>query len=470
MNIAPFTLGEIIKATGGSLFSGEEGLSVEGVSTDSRYIAEDNLFIAIKGDRFDGHDFIPTVLEKGVPAIVISEKACLERIGLTDSVGVVIVPDTIKAYQSIARFHRRRFQIPVVGITGTNGKSTTKEMTAAILSRRYRTVRNEGNYNNHIGVPRTLLSLSEGDEILITEMGMNAPGEIATLCGIAEPTIGVVTNVSMGHLEGLGSIEAVRKAKGELVRYLDGRGGTAILNADDKNAISLAEGFKGKVITFGIKEKGDIKAEDISSVGGRYSFTLKVGEESIGVGLKSIGYHDIYNALAAASVGVALGIGLDEIGKGLADYTPLAMRMEVINIGGVEIINDAYNANPASMDMAIATLNGINSRGRKVLVAGDMLELGSESINAHMDLGRKVASSMGIDRFCTYGKLAAIAAESAIDSGMEADLVISSNSHKDIVAFLDGYLREGDILLVKGSRGNRLEEVIRGLSDIRGDK
>lgn len=469
MNRAPFTLGEIVKATGGSLLSGEEGLSVEGVSTDSRYIVEDNLFIAIKGDRFDGHAFISTAIERGAPAIVISEKIYPGTIPSIDSIGVVLVPDTIKAYQSIARFHRRRFQIPVVAITGTNGKSTTKEMTASILSRRYRTVRNEGNYNNHIGVPMTLLSLSEGDQVLVTEMGMNAPGEIATLCGIAEPTIGVVTNVSMGHLEGLGSIGAIRKTKGELIHYLDGRG-MAILNADDKNVISMAEGFEGRVVTFGIKEKGDIKAEDIRSLGGRYSFTLKVGEESIGVGLKSIGYHDIYNALAAASVGAALGIGLDEIGQGLAYCTHLAMRMEVINIGGVEVINDAYNANPASMNMAIDTLQDINSKGKKVLVVGDMLELGGEAVNAHREIGKRVAVSKGIDRFYTYGKLAALVAESAIDSGMEADLVISSNSHKDIVSSLDSYLKEGDILLVKGSRGNRLEEIIRGLSEIRGDK
>ena len=451
---------ECLKAIGGELVSGVGTKVFRGVSIDSRTLKKDELFVCIRGDRLDGHDFIEEAQNKKAAAIILSNRSNeVSRRG--EAPIVVRVDDTLEALQELARFHRGEMPVRVVGITGTNGKSTTKEMTAAITEKRLKTIKTKGNLNNHIGLPLNLFHLSKEDEVAILEMGMSAAGEIKRLAEIAQPQIGVLTNISEGHLVHLKTLKKVQAAKGELYDSLS-EDGTAIVNADDPLVLELARSVRAKVVTYGVHNEADVKAENISSMGQEgFSLNVRFFEENIPVCLPFLGECNIYNALAAIATGCSLGIASSDIQDGLRDAKLLSNRYEVVKHEGATIINDSYNANPRSMQEALKTLASYRCEGRRFFVVGDMLELGELAEDAHVRLGMDVAR-YSVDYLVVVGDLSAHVVKSAVASGLNKKQTATTSDHKCAVSFLKKHVRPGDCLLVKGSRGAKMEEVVDG--------
>ncbi|MBI1893785.1 MAG: UDP-N-acetylmuramoyl-tripeptide--D-alanyl-D-alanine ligase, partial [Candidatus Rokubacteria bacterium] len=390
-----FTLEELAKGSGGRLVSGPAAGELTGVSIDSRTLRPGEAFVAIRGHRLDGHAFCADALEKGAGALVVADPAAAPP---TRAVPVILVDDSTLALQRLARFHRARFELPVVAITGSNGKTTTKELTAAVLSVRFRVLKSEGSLNNQWGVPLTLLRLAPEHEALVIEIGMSALGEIATLAALAQPTIGVLTNIGPVHLEFLGSLEAVQKAKGELVRAI-GPEGTVVLNADDPLVLALAKEARGRVVTFGFEASAHVRARGVARGESALAFTLVIGVSSAPVSLPLAGRHNVSNALAAAAVGSLFGLAPREIAEGLGRARPAAHRLTWIDAGGTLILDDCYNANPSSVAAALETL--VEEPGvRTIAVLGDMLELGAAAEAAHLEVGR-LAARLGVERL--YG-------------------------------------------------------------------
>ena len=373
---------------------------------------------------------------------------------------VIRVKNTLKALQELALFYRKKMPVKVIGITGTNGKSTTKEMTAAITEKKFKTIKTKDNLNNHIGLPLNIFDLSKTDEIAVMEMGMSAAGEIKRLAEIAKPEIGVVTNISEGHLVHLKTLKKVQAAKGELFDSLSEKE-TAIVNADDPLVLELAKSVRAKVITYGIYKGADIKAENICPMD-REGFKLSVNfsGKNIPMCIPFLGECNIYNALAAIATSWSLGIAPDDIKQGLMAAKLLANRFEVSEHRGVTIINDSYNANPRSMKEALKILAKYKCKGRRFFIVGEMLELGDLSKPAHKALGVDVAK-YSIDYLVTVGDLSSHVAKSAVASGMNKKNTAIASGYECAVAFIKKHSRSGDCLLVKGSRGSKMEEVVR---------
>jgi len=451
-----------LEAIGGRLLSGDKSKVFRGVSIDSRTLSENELFICICGDRFNGHDFIKEAQNKKASAIVISDRSGMaSKKNMAPS--VIHVDDTLKALQELARFHRNQMPVKVIGVTGTNGKSTTKEMTASITETKFKTIKTKGNLNNHIGLPLNLFRLSKKDEVAVMEMGMSATGEIKRLAEIARPEIGVVTNISEGHLVHLKTLKKIQAAKGELYDSLNSQG-TAIVNADDKLVLEIAKSTRAKLFTYGIHNKADIKAENIRQVG-REGFDLNVCfiDKIIPMRIPFLGECNIYNALAAMATSYSLGIEPDDIKVGLKNTKLMPSRFEVTEYEGATIINDSYNANPKSMQEALKTLTTYRCEGRRFFVMGDMLELGDLEELAHETLGADIAKHH-TDYLVTVGKLSAYAAKSAVTAGMNKKNIAITSGHKCAVSFIKKHIRPGDCILVKGSRGSKMEEVIKRLT------
>ena len=450
---------ECLRAIGGKNPSGVGDEFFRGVSIDSRTLKKGELFVCIQGDRFDGHNFIKEAQDKQAAAIVLSEESEMGRV--RGKIPVVIrVKNTLKALQELALFYRKKMPVKVIGITGTNGKSTTKEMTAAITEKKFKTIKTKGNLNNHIGLPLNIFDLSKTDEIAVMEMGMSAAGEIKRLAEIAKPEIGVVTNISEGHLVHLKTLKKVQAAKGELFDSLSEKE-TAIVNADDPLVLELAKSVRAKVITYGIYKGADIKAENICPMD-REGFKLSVNfsGKNIPMCIPFLGECNIYNALAAIATSWSLGIAPDDIKQGLMVAKLLANRFEVSEHRGVTIINDSYNANPRSMQEALKILAKYKCKGRRFFIVGEMLELGDLSKPAHKALGVDVAK-YSIDYLVTVGDLSSHVAKSAVASGMNKKNTAIASGHECAVAFIKKHSRSGDCLLVKGSRGSKMEEVVR---------
>lgn len=443
------TLQEIIDATGGRLFYGRPN-GVEGISTDSRTIREGQLFVALKGERFDGHDFLDEALKKGSGAIV-----SLPPISPPSDKAVIYVKDTLKALGDVARHIRTRSGIPVVGITGTNGKTTTKEMAASVLGTRMKVLKNTGNLNNQVGLPLSLLSLSGEHEAAVLEMGASAPGDIRELCEVALPDYGVLTNVGMAHIEGFGDIDAVRRTKLELLESVK----AAAVNADDSFLMEGMRAFRGRLIRYGTKRGLDVRATDMECADRTCRFVLHVGGESMPVELRVAGMFNVYNALAASSAGMMLGLGIEDIGKGLERFEGVPMRLEIKELGRALVISDVYNANPASMEEALKELLRLR-RQRAVAVLGDMLELGAYSEAAHRRLGKWMAQRQ-VDLFIAVGPHMLVAAEEFGASGKRSVVVADSAEAKGVL--LDEY-RSDDTILIKGSRGMRMERVMESVT------
>ena len=406
-------------------------------------------------------------MERGCSGCIYSRSVSDSDERAWAGMGLVLirVRDTLRGLQELAARYRKRFRIPVVAVTGSNGKTTTKEMIRAAASSRFSVLCNEGTINNHIGVPITLLRLERGHTLAVLEMGMNARGEIRRLAEIAGPDIGVITNVGSAHLEFLGSLENVASAKSELLEVMAGSGRgerVAVLNADDPFVAAMAGKFGLRVRTFGTGHGADVRAEGVEQVEGGLRMVMNfrhTGRRVIAT-VPAVGVHNARNALAAAATCELLGVDPREIADSLGGVKMPPMRMEISRLNGITVINDAYNANPASTVAAIETLEGMGTRGRRIFVMGDMLELGPVAPDAHRDIGRRVASGR-VDLFITVGELASLAAKAARQKGMARESAITCTDAAGVAAVVREKARPGDLVLLKASRMVGLEAVLR---------
>lgn len=458
-----FSAGEIAAWTGGSVVREGAG-DARGISTDTRTLGAGDLFVALKGPRYDAHDFLGEALEKGAWGLLVErgrwrrEEVSRRVVSYPDRT-IVVVDDTERALGDLAASHRSRLDVKVIAITGSNGKTTTKEMAAAIAGERWDVHKTRGNLNNLIGLPLTVLGLEERHQAAVLEMGMNRRGEIRRLAEIARPDVGVVTTVGPVHLEHLGGIEEVAKAKAELVAAI-GAGGTAVLNADDPRVAALALSTGERVLTFGLSGGADFRGEEVTAEPTGTSFRLSCPLGKARLAIPFFGEHNVSNALAAAAAAYALGAELEEMVKGLESVLPVPMRFTLLSFeGGVRVVNDAYNANPDSMRAALRSLTLLTGGGRRGAVLGDMLELGKDSVRAHRNLGAEAAAAL--DFIVAVGDLADETVRGAVESGFDRDRTRSVPNCRDAAEILKEWILPGDLILLKGSRGVALEEVLR---------
>lgn len=454
------SISEMVAVTGGRICGSCEG-SVSGVSTDSRTVAPGELFVPLRGERFDGHDFIANFAAAG-GRVVLAEESWLAENAAPGSICCIAVGDTLRALGDLASAYRRRFAIPIIGITGSNGKTTTKEMLSAIMATTGHGLKTSGNLNNLIGLPQMLFRLTAEHRWGVLEMGMSEFGEIDRLAEIAAPGIGVITNAYPAHLATLGSVAGVARAKGELFLRLP-EGGTAVYNADDP-LISACKTPRGvQRVGFGL-HGAEVTASAVKSHGkDGQAFTLELFGARAEVMLRAFGTHNIYNALAAAAAAHAAGISLDGIVAGLTAFTPYDKRFKLEDLGVVVLVDDSYNANPASVAAALLTLRELKGDKRGIAVLGEMLELGSESEAAHRDVGHLAGTC--VDRLYLYGEMARIAAAAALEAGMPTDEVVIADSREEIVADIIRDHLDGDFIMVKGSRGMRMDLVASALRE-----
>lgn len=449
----PIEINDVIAAVGGELVAGDPRAEITGISTDTRTIQPGDLFFALIGENGNGHKFVPMAVSKGAAAVVVSEEAS------TDA-PVIKVADTLVALGDLAAWYRRSFSVRSVAITGSVGKTSTKEMIAAVLSANFNVLKNEGNFNNEIGVPLTIFKLQPEHEILVQELAMRLPGEIAELADMVRPDIGVVTNIGLSHIERLGSQDAIAAAKTELLEALP-IDGIAILNANDSYFEFLSKKPSCDVISFGI-DKGDIRAESITlDDEGRPSFTVVIGDTRVEVALPVVGEHSVPNALAAVAVGLSFGMPLADIVPALESLSPPDKRANVFDArGGYKVIDDTYNASPASVASALKTLAAMKA-GRKIAVLGDMLELGDFAGTAHRKIG-KVAAESGLAMLVTVGELGRAIATGAHMAGFDG-IIEQFATSDDAASALKDKVIAGDIVLIKGSRAMKMENIVEVL-------
>jgi len=451
---------EIIKATGGVLAKGNRDFLFSGLSTDSRQVLPGSLFVPLVGERFDGHDFIADAL-KGGAAGFLAQRSSRDKIGAgTENAVVIYVDDTLLALGDMAHFWRKKFKASVVAITGSSGKTTTKEMLAAIAGPVKRLVKSEGNYNNLIGLPKTVFRINALHEMAILELGTNTRGEIRRLTTIAEPDIGLITNIGPAHLEGFKSVATVREEKLDLFRNMPGNG-IAVINVDDERLKVSGKDWRGTRITFGIRKKADVSAEGIDTkkmVGA--AFTIGLNSMSEEITLPTVGIHNIYNALAAAATAAALGIDFATICRGLSEFHPVSGRMEICRLkNGAFIINDTYNANPASFGEALKTLKDLKGKRKSTVIMGDMLELGDQAEAMHEGIGSLMADT-GVDNIYLRGRFSGATAAGALEKKFPEGRIIFFEDSDEIMDRLKSHVKKGDWILVKGSRQARMEEVV----------
>jgi UDP-N-acetylmuramoyl-tripeptide--D-alanyl-D-alanine ligase len=457
----------IVRVTGGELVCGDAETFSSGVAIDSRCVESGNVFVALPGEHTDGHDYLSAALAAGARVLIVTREGHELGTALESAarrrVSVVRVADSCAAIQQLAAYHRGRLLCPIIGITGSTGKTTTKDLVAAVLSAKMRVASTVGNRNNELGVPLTLLGADTDVDAVVVEMGMRGSGQIAALCDIARPTMGLVTNVGTNHIELLGTTDAVADAKGELVEAIPADG-AVFLNGDDDYTARLARRAEAPVISYGLSDTCVVRAVDVEvDSEGAASFTLVAPQGEARVALGVLGRHNVYNALAAAAVGLRLALSVADVVKGLESARTTSMRMESISTAaGVTIINDAYNASPSSMKAAVDALAQMSPTGKRVAVLGDMAELGSLTELAHFQIGEQVARS-GIDYLVTVGDRAQRIAEGAIAEGMDGGSVAITRSNDEALGVLDGRLCSGDIVLVKASRVMGLEAVVEGI-------
>jgi UDP-N-acetylmuramoyl-tripeptide--D-alanyl-D-alanine ligase len=459
------TIEEVLRATGGKLLQGKRESSFQGISTDSRTVAEGELFVALKGPRFDGHHYALEALGKKAGGVLIEK----ERVGDIRwngyrSRAVIAVDDTLAALGDMARDWRHKYNPPLVALTGSNGKTTTKEMMAACLETTFPVLKTKGNLNNLIGVPLTLLTLTEKERVVILEMGMSVPGEIRRLTEIAEPDVGLITNIQTVHLEGMGTLERLKEEKGELFRKMR-RDGTLLVNQDDPRVVALAGNYPGQKITFGIGHPADVMAKEVQLHGtDGTSFTLILEGEAMEVHLRLLGRHFVPNALSAMAVACLFGVEVTRAKEALENFQPFSKRMEIVPLkGGGTLINDAYNANPYSMEVALETLAEVKGTGRAIAVLGDMLELGRFTKGAHEQIGKRV-TELSIDFLVAIGEEAPVIIESAIRHGLPTEKARVVESHSETISLLRQMIQNGDWILVKGSRRMAMEVIVEGLA------
>ncbi len=455
------TWNEVLAATNAKVHSGKlrSNDAIPKITTDTRKIEKGDLFIALRGENFDGAEFAADALQKGASAVLVGAplSKSVEK-ALKNAKGAVLtVSDTLAAYQAIAHAWRMKFGVPVVAITGSNGKTTTKDLTAAVLSARGTVCRTAANYNNEVGLPLTLLGMTSGDVAAVVEIGMRGLGQIAALAPVAAPSIGIVTNVCEVHMELLGSIENIAKAKAELVQAIPA-GGTVILNADDARVAAMCSlAVDGvRVLTYGIGADADVRAEALRLTSDGSQFMVTWNNERHDYSIPLAGRHNVSNALAALAAGFALGYTPQEMQTGLQRLAVTKMRYEVHEVGAWTFINDAYNASPSSMAAALETTTNLYE-GRKIAVLGDMLELGDAAEEAHRRIGRRVAE-LGFAALVTYGPQSRWIHTAAEAAG--CPVCRHAETHEAAAEHLRSLLRDGDTVLFKGSRGMKMEAVI----------
>jgi UDP-N-acetylmuramoyl-tripeptide--D-alanyl-D-alanine ligase len=441
-------------------FDAASSSPVTGISTDSRTTQSGDLFFAIRGEKFDGHDFITKAIGSGASVVVVDRNWAESNGAMLVSLNVprLVVDDTSVALGDLAALYRKSFDIPVIAVAGSNGKTTTKNMIGLILQMKHNILSTEGNLNNHIGVPQTLFRLNKDHDIAVVEIGTNHFGELDYLCHVLAPTHGIITNIGREHLEFFGSEQGVAKAEGELFNWLHSHKGTSFVNSDDPLIKKLTKGARGiKKITFGFRAagtevKGVLKGVDTCGCP-RLSVRPK-GKKPIDIQLKVPGEQNAKNALAAATIGLAFKVGLTSIKKALESFSAAGKRMEVLQLNGLIVLNDTYNANPDSVLAALKTLRSMKTHGRRIAVLADMLELGRNEEREHRVIG-KALSEHKVDCLFTYGRLSKHIADSA---------KVKFKNHFEDKAVLCEQLAHavasGDIVLVKGSRGMKMEEVV----------
>jgi UDP-N-acetylmuramoyl-tripeptide--D-alanyl-D-alanine ligase len=449
----------------GELLKGSQARSFSGISTDSRTIGEGELFWALKGETFDGHTFVKEAIRKGAAGAVVNKDWTPDG-PLNTRVSLIGVRDTLKALGDLARRWRRRFEARVAAITGSGGKTTTKEMTYAILSLEGLTLKNEGNFNNLIGLPLSLFLLDKTHRYAVLEMGMNRPGEIGRLTEIADPDIGLITNVGRAHLEGVGSIEGVAKAKVELLERMAPRS-LAILNGDDRILMQAAAAIRKKPVTFGQGLHNPVRAEKIQNLGREgFSFDLCWEGKSIPVRLKVPGFHNVYNALAAAAIALSMDVSTDRVQEGLSRFEGIKGRFKVVPLpDGSILIDDTYNSNPSSLRVALESIKAIAPQGRRIIVGlGEMLELGEETEASHVEAGELVAET-GADWLVTLGDHAPEMIQGALGKGFRLERVIRVKDHEEMGAKILELMKPGDLVFLKASRRIGLDRVADRLKE-----
>ncbi len=457
------------------LIRGDPHRVVRRISTDSRTLGADDCFVALRGPRFDGHDFVSDVARLGASAAVVSDPT--SAMNSPSALALLQVQDTLTTLHKLATNYRRLMPptTRVVAVTGSCGKTTTKELIASILGERFNIVETTANHNNQIGVPLNLLRLDPAHDFGVFELGTSRPGEIAVLAEMVKPDIGVITNIGLGHVEFFGDEAGVAKEKGALLEVLPRNGdGLAVLNADDQWCSELRTRTRATVVTVGIGNFADIRASEIKiypvearvegspdMVGSGIKFRLNVAKkrEDVIVRLKTLGRHQIYNALQAAAVGYFVGLDLDEICLGLENARFPHMRMEQVTVGGVRFVNDCYNANVVSMKAALQMLRETPCAGRKIAVLGDMLELGTWTEKAHLGIGA-MAAHCGLAFLITVGESARLIAQAAVEAGLDTHCVLPLATAEEAARTLRMLVHEDDFVLVKGSRRLQLERIV----------
>jgi len=443
------TVREIKEATKGQLIQGEAEINVRGVSIDSRSIKKCSVFIAVIGKRFNGHDFIRTAIRKGAVAVIVSKK-----VRCSEDIAVIYVKDTTRALGQIAALHRSHFSIPIIAITGSAGKTTTKELIASVLSTRYKVLKNVKTENNHYGVPLTLLKLNSSYQIAILELGTNQPGDIRWLAQIARPTVSLLTNIGQSHLAGLKSRRGVFKEKIQMIKYMDPKG-IIVVNSDDDYLRAIGKkDYKQQIIHFGCDHGADHRGTNtIIQHNKQLQFNVRGHEFTI----NSPAIHNVYNALAAISCGLLYKIRYNNIGAALAQFRFREARQEIVKNGRFWLIDDTYNANPLSLKSAVNTLSNLQIKGKRIVVCADMLELGPRSEALHRSAGRMIAKS-ATDVVFTTGKHARYITQSL--NRLNGIRAVHCNSLNEVHRRLKSFCAPGDAILVKGSRGMKMERTV----------
>ncbi len=466
---------DIVDATGGRYIGEDAALRriVAGITWDSRALNPDNVFLAMPGMRVDGNDFISTAVQKRAGAVICTREPSANTLAMAGEFAcpLIVVDDAVDALEKLAGFWRDRIHAIVIGVTGSTGKTSTKDFLRAVLSRKFKTHATAGNQNNEIGVPATVLCAEEDTEVLIVELGMRGMHQIEHLCSFVKPSIAVITNIGVSHLELLGTRDNIARAKSELLRALPDTG-LAVLNADDDyfnqlKEYGLLEERGVAMCAYGFSPTADIRASKPDyDEAACASFELGgIDAEPVSVKLAMPGRHNVSNALAAATVGQYLAMSADEIAQGLGQAQGSGMRMEILHAhDDITVVNDAYNANPDSMRASLETLESLACTGRRVAVLGDMGELGEDEYQLHVDVG-SYAATAGLDMLVCVGTLSVGIKAGALAADMDATRIKSFAGIEETQEFLEKYLQEGDVVLVKASRFMELERIVKGIAE-----
>ena len=455
--MTPTPLRKIAEFCGAAINGGDANVLIDTVSTDSRTIQPGQLFVALRGENFNGHNFVEAVAKSGAAGAIVDQGW---RGNVAKRFALLRAPDSLRAYQDLAANYRNSLPLKVVAITGSNGKTSTKDFTAAVLARKFRVTKTEGNFNNHVGLPRTILEATPDDQIGVWEFGMNHPGEIAALTKIARPDAAIITNIGVAHIEFMGTRESIADEKGALAEAVAPEG-WVILNADDPFSGRIAPRIKARVILAGTTS-GGIRAAEISQSATGSDFTIWEGAHRCRAQLPVPGLHMIQNALFAVAAGRAFGLSLEEAATALASAPLSKARLQVKIIHGVQFIDDSYNANPDSVKAALRTLVELEADGKRIAVLGEMRELGAETERGHREVG-ETAATFGVDHLIGIGETGKLTVAAAQRAGLKNAVAVADTT--EAAEILERIVRRGDLVLVKGSRTARTEQVMEAFSN-----